>query len=281
MNRFTRFLNQWCNAVERFQTPNLSVQAQQANAQKEIDGITSSINNNAGVKRLATNPLLLRTLALIHRTGARLPQRRVELYKLAADTLIKDWELARGIPEAALVNDEEATRLLSELAFWMHENKPAGLATEGEIKNKLAEVKAELAGKDSNDPEILKAVSEFLEKIRHHTGLFVERAPKRFGFMHLTFEEYFAARWMVNKPREAAKRIRSKLHRPRWEEPIPVGDRFLWHELRRCQRFGGGGNSWEGSGEPQPFEEILQRDLLFAMRVLGDQDVKPALQNRL
>jgi energy-coupling factor transporter ATP-binding protein EcfA2 len=221
-----RFLTQWCNAVERFQTPGVSQETQKAKAQIQIDGISSSIKANAGVRRLATNPLLLRILALIHKEGSRLPQRRIELYKLAADTLIRDWELAKGIPEAALVNDDEANRLLSELAMWMHENKPAGLATEGEVKNRLAEVKADLAGKDPSDPEILKAVSQFLEKIRQHTGLFVLRAPKRFGFMHLTFEEYFAARWLVNKPRDAARRIRAKVHRPRWQEPILLAIAF-------------------------------------------------------
>ena len=276
-----RFLKQWCNAVERFQTPNLSAQALQANAQKEIDGITASIRNNSGVKRLATNPLLLRTLALIHRTGARLPQRRIELYKLAADTLIKDWELARGIPEAALVNDEEATRLLSELGIWMHENKPAALATEGEVKNKLAEVKAELAGKQPDDPEILKAVSEFLEKIRHHTGLFVERAPKRYGFMHLTFEEYFAARWMVNKPRQAARRIRTRLHRPRWEEPILLAVAFYGMNFDDVSDLVEEAILGKDLGGPSPYEDVLQRDLFFVMRLLGDQDVRPSLQHQL
>jgi HEAT repeat protein len=276
-----RFLQQWCNAVERFQTPGLSPTAQQANAQKEIDGITASIENNAGVKRLATNPLLLRTLALIHRTGARLPQRRIELYKLAADTLIKDWQLARGIPEAALVNDDEATRLLSELAYWMHEHKPAGLASEGEVKHRLAEVKAELAGKDPSDPEILKAVSEFLDRIRQRTGLFVERAPKRFGFMHLTFEEYFTARWLVNKPKLAAKRIRAKLHRPRWEEPILLAIAFYGMNFDDVSDLIEEAILGKDLGGPSPYEDILHRDLFFAVRVLGDQDVKPALQDTL
>ncbi|MBI5649183.1 MAG: NACHT domain-containing protein [Chloroflexi bacterium] len=117
-----RFLDCWCHAVERFQTPDLSPDAQNAKAQAEIDGITDAITKNPGVRRLSANPLLLRVLALIHRTGARLPQRRIELYRLAADTLIRDWELARGIPQAALVNEAEANRLLAELAAWMHEN---------------------------------------------------------------------------------------------------------------------------------------------------------------
>jgi predicted NACHT family NTPase len=39
------------------------------------------------VQRLTANPLLLTILALIHRNGDRLPNRRVKLYELAVQTL--------------------------------------------------------------------------------------------------------------------------------------------------------------------------------------------------
>ena len=266
-----RFLEQWCHAVERFQTPDLSPQARAEKAQAEIEAITRAIEENPGVRTLATNPLLLRTLALIHRTGgARLPQRRIELYRLAAETLIRDWQLARGVPEEALVREAEATHLLAELAAWLHEEKPAGIATEGEVRGRLAEVKGGLDGKDRDHPDVLVAVDDFLERIRQQTGLFVERAPRRYGFMHLTFEEYFAARWLVARPRQAAKRIRAKLHRARWQEPILLAIGFygmefpadvddLIEEAILGKELGG----------RSPYEHILHRDLLFAVRCLG------------
>ncbi len=277
-----RFLQQWCHAVERFQTPDLSPEAQAEKAQAEIDGITQAIEKNPGVRRLAANPLLLRTLALIHRTGARLPQRRIELYRLAADTLIRDWELARGIPEKALVREADATRLLSELAAWLHAEKPAGIATEGEVRRKLAEVQGTLLGKESDHPDVLAAVDDFLSRIRQHTGLFVERAPRRYGFMHLTFEEYFAARWLVARPREAARRIRSKLHLPRWEEPILLAIAFYGMEFPEdVDDLIAEAVLGENLVGPSPYEDLLNRDLLFAVRCLGDQDVSVGLMKRL
>lgn len=277
-----RFLDGWCHAVERFQTPGLSTDAQNRTAQAEIDGIAQAIEKNPGVRRLAANPLLLRVLALIHRTGARLPQRRIELYRLAVDTLIRDWELARGIPQTALVNEAEANRLLAELAAWMHQSKPAGIATEGEVREQLANVKASFVGKEPDDPEVQNAVNEFLTKIRQHTGLFVERAPRRYGFMHLTFEEYFTARWLVAKPRDAAQRIRSHLHQPRWEEPLLLAIGFYGMEfpddmsdLVEHAILG------KDLGGPSPYEEILHRDLLFALRALGDQDVNVKLRKQI
>ena len=134
-------------AVERFQTPDLSPEALALKAQRELDGIQQALDTNPGVRRLATNPLLLRILALIHRTGARLPQRRIELYRLAADTLIRSWELARGIPETALVREADADRFLAELAAWMHETKPAGIASEGEVRERLANILSKMKEK--------------------------------------------------------------------------------------------------------------------------------------
>jgi HEAT repeat protein len=282
LEQIKRFLNQWCNAVERFQTPVLTPETQRTNAKKEIDSITHAIESNPGVRRLAANPLLLRTLALIHKTGARIPQRRIELYRLAADTLIRDWNLARGIPQVALAREADANRLLAELAAWMHENRPAGLATEGDIHRKLCESIAPLRGKESDHPDVETEADDFLDKIRHHTGLFVERAPRRFGFMHLTFEEYFTARWLVAKPRDAAKRIRNKLHRPRWEEPILLAIGFYGMEFpddvtELVEEAVLGKNL----GGPSPYEEVLFRDLLFAVRAIGDQDIDVQLRNKL
>jgi HEAT repeat protein len=277
-----RFLQRWCSAVERHQTPELSPEALALKTQREVDGIQQALSRNPGVHRLATNPLLLRILALIHRTGARLPQRRIELYRLAADTLIRTWELARGIPEAALVREADADQFLAELAAWMHENKPAGIATEGEVRAKLATLLGKLKGKESEDPDIQTAVTDFLSRIRQYTGLFVERAPRRYGFMHLTFEEYFAARWLVGRPREAARRIRTHLHQPRWEEPILLAIGFYGMEFP--------GDVTElieeailgkDLGGPSPYENILHRDLFFALRCLGDQDVQDSLRTRL
>ena len=130
-----RFLERWCQVVEDAQTPELPHEQHHQTAQREINGIMKAIHDAPGVRRLAVNPLLLRILALIHRTGAQLPQKRNELYKLAADTLARTWRQAQGISEAALVKESALLRedyltpLLSKLAYWLHVYKPTGIAT--------------------------------------------------------------------------------------------------------------------------------------------------------
>ena len=188
-----------------------------------------AVQSSPGVHRLAANPLLLRTLALIHRTGAQLPQKRIELYKLAADTLARTWRMAQGVPESALVNDKYLTRLLGRLAYWLHENKSTGIATEHDVYRELGQEWARIKGLDwdEDNPDIEYEVKKFIQAVHEHTGLFVERAPKRYGFMHLTFEEYYAARHLVARSRERAGLIREHLHKPRWEEPILLALGFV------------------------------------------------------
>ena len=99
-------------------------------------------------------------------------------------------------PKSALVNDKYLTRLLGRLAYWLHENKSTGIATEHDVYRELGQEWARIKGLDwdEDNPDIEYEVKKFLQAVHEHTGLFVERAPKRYGFMHLTFEEYYAAR---------------------------------------------------------------------------------------
>lgn len=282
-----RFLEHWCTAIEAVQTPDLSQAARDIVAKREINAILKAVQNSPGVHRLATNPLLLRTLALIHRTGAQLPQKRIELYKLAADTLARIWRTAQGVPESALIEDKYLTRLLGRLAYWMHENKSTGIVTEQEVFEVLGQEYARIKGLDwdEDNPDIDREVKKFLRIVREQTGLFVERAPKQYGFMHLTFEEYYAARHLIARGRERAKLIRKHLHKPRWEEPILLALGFVGldspddaAELFEIAIMAEGEGAAELGFTPSQYEDLLGRDFLFALLCLGDTiPIRPKL----
>ncbi|MCF2146607.1 tetratricopeptide repeat protein [Desmonostoc muscorum LEGE 12446] len=218
-----KFLHRWCLAIERAQQPEASEAQWQRAGDDQARKILEAIKDNEGVKRLTANPLLLTILALIHRNGDRLPNRRVKLYELAVQTLSEDWQLGKKLPDApkVLLKQNEVVAFLAPLAYWMHEEKPSGLVTETEVEQQLAAKLAELNATDPESDSVRQAVQEFLRKVRETTGLFVERAPGIYGFMHLTFEEYFAALYIAdNEPSDILKIIREHLHEPRWNEPI-------------------------------------------------------------
>ena len=288
-----RFLERWCAAVETAQAPDLSQEALDVVARREIDAIMKAVQSVPGVRRLAANPLLLRTLALIHRTGAQLPQKRVELYKLAADTLARTWRTAQGVPESALADERYLTRLLGRLAYWMHENKSTGIATEQEVYRELGQEWARIKGKEQeweeDNPDIENDVRKFLRAVREHTGLFVERAPRRYGFMHLTFEEYYAARYLVARSKDRARLLRRHLHKPRWEEPILLALGFVGldspedaADLLETAILAQGEEAKQLNFSRSPYEDLLGQDYLFALRCLGDNiPARPKLQKQL
>jgi HEAT repeat protein len=288
-----RFLERWCPAVEDAQTPEKSPEARAETARQEMEGILKAVKTSPGVRRLAANPLLLTILALIHRTGASLPEKRIQLYKLAAETLARTWRTTQGVPESALVEETYLTRLLSKLAYWLHINKPTGIATEREVFSVLGEEWARLKrlewNEDEQDPAIISEIEKFLTAVRVHTGLFVERAPKRYGFMHLTFEEYYVARYLVAHSRKAPGLIRQHLHNPRWEEPIllALGFKGLDYpdeagELLETAILAQGEEAEELNFKPGEYENLLGRDYLFALRCLADQiPTDPQLVNSL
>jgi tetratricopeptide (TPR) repeat protein len=305
-SQIKEFLKRWCRAIEEAQRPEADVSLHERDAEREARGILQAIETKPGVSRFATNPLLLTILALIHRNGTQMPQRRVELYQLATKTLIEDWQsgrnIAYGVQHKQLsLMEEDVTALLAPLAFQMHEEKPSGLVTQGEVEDWLTPRMAELQG--VNEPEALELVRQFLRKVRETTGLFVERAPAVYGFMHLTFEEYYAARYIAdNEISDILRIINTYRYQARWNEPLLLALGYLSADRQRVNRllaqlFGNltdyqpdiankeirlkeaGANRvlvWYPLAEAAPQEsDLLWQDLLFVGQVLAEIKVTP------
>jgi predicted NACHT family NTPase len=187
------------------------------------ENLIKAIKGNPSVERLAKNPLLLTILALIHHQGTRLPQRRVELYRLCIETLAETWNLART-PERPMelwlgerrFDEQEVVRILAPVAFWMHEHKPAGLISREELLELSARhFKKEEAGKTAREAK--KLADDFITLMQQAAGLLVERGQNQFGFVHLSFQEYLAARYLAER-KNGRELLRSHLHQARWRE---------------------------------------------------------------
>ncbi|WP_229415603.1 NACHT domain-containing protein [Moorena bouillonii] len=231
-----RFLDRWCLAVEKAQRPDASQHYWQQEADHQSGELKEAIAASEGVKRMTGNPLLLTILALIHRNGSRLPNQRVKLYGLAVQTLTEDWQLSKKLPgvETVVLKESQVMALLAPLAYWMHEHKPSGLVSEPEVREKLAEIHGELNDEDPDSQSVQWQINDFLRRVRETTGLFVERAPGSYGFMHLTFEEYFAARYIAdNDVSEILDIINQHRYEARWDEPILLALGYLGSENPR------------------------------------------------
>jgi len=164
-------------------------------ATREAERLTATIFRDPGVQSLATNPLLLTILALIHYSGKELPQKRFELYELYVKTLITSWSRHRTLAREALgsLEEVEAIKILAPLALWMHREHPAGTAPRQESEKQIQIYYAQ----KMTTEEAGAAARGFVDSLRKYTSLLVERGENADGFLHLTFEEYLAARGAI------------------------------------------------------------------------------------
>ncbi len=140
----SEFVDKWTAALERAARGDTPVAAEEA--EREQEELLAAVHRNPGVRRLAANPLLLTILALMKRQGVTLPERRVELYQKYVETLLKHWNLARGLgrPPSRDLDVVETVRVLAPLALWMHETSPGvGLVKREAVRRKLEEIYAE------------------------------------------------------------------------------------------------------------------------------------------
>jgi hypothetical protein len=64
-----------------------------------------------------------------------------------------------------------------------------------------------------------------LQEMLHHHGLLVERAPGVFSFSHLTFQEFFVARYLVTTNTMSV--LPDYVASPRWQEVITLSANML------------------------------------------------------
>ncbi|MCO6489887.1 MAG: CHAT domain-containing protein [Phaeodactylibacter sp.] len=181
--------------------------------------------NRHGVRDLASNPLLLTELCKIYYSEDRkLPDTRVALYKKAADNFFQVWESRiRNRAEEVETLRKKTAYVLEDIAEYIHEKYPTGLIIGKEVEI-LARQGIECFYKDN--PQVAPStnidieVRLFLKSLREEVGILAERAEELYGFLHLTFEEYFAARKLIRYREKITEAIISKAYQPRWREPL-------------------------------------------------------------
>ncbi|HYO16621.1 MAG TPA: SUMF1/EgtB/PvdO family nonheme iron enzyme [Thermoanaerobaculia bacterium] len=212
------FVDRWTAAIERAATGDVALAAQEA--EREREELLEAVRRNPGVRSLAANPLLLTILAVMKRQGVALPERRAELYQTYVDTLLRGWNLVRSLAGRSSrdVDLAETLKVLAPLALWMHETSPGvGLVKEWALHQELQRIYRD---RKSADPE--RETRRFLEDVREHAALLLDRGGRQFGFIHLTFQEYLAAVAVAQKGQQeiapVVEALASHVGDPAWIE---------------------------------------------------------------
>ncbi len=173
-----QFLYRWYEAIETVvddSESNREVARKQAGELVEIFKKTE----HQALRNIAVNPLLLTIVAIVHRNRARIPNERHKLYEECLNVMIESWNQLNK----KLYSDSFPAEVCK--------NNLAILARHAMEENKREITKLEI---DELLPDKIegKPRSFFLNEMVLKAGLLYESEGK-FGFLHLTFQEYLAA----------------------------------------------------------------------------------------
>jgi HEAT repeat protein len=257
-------------------------------ADRSATELLEALFANQRLHELSRNPFILSSLALIHRAEGQLPRHRVQAYEIFARTLCETWGQARrivagGPEEEQLRYEEEAVPILGQLALEMHRKWPTGVAPESFIVEVLTSAIQEREG---TPPETAsRSAREFLKKAGADVQILLERGAGRWGFLHLTFQEFFAAMGL-HAAEEFFEEGMARLFQSRWEEILRLGVGYMALVQKRAEgvrRFIQSTLNHKEHGQRAYITQVLRKQIpLAALFATEAGDTLPAaLQDTL
>jgi formylglycine-generating enzyme required for sulfatase activity len=182
-----KFVHEWYRVVEKSLAKDVD-QVEQI-AKEKADSLIGRLKEpefrSRKVFELTRNPLLLTNICLVHYHRGTLPEKRARLYQECIDVLLQHWRESKKIKID--VTAQEGRRILQPAALWMHQEKNRIYATADELAPQIEPALKTVKWTNGS-------AKEFFKTIRDESGLLTGWDQEHFGFMHLGFQEYLAAR---------------------------------------------------------------------------------------
>jgi HEAT repeat protein len=200
-----QFVNNWFSNDPEKPEPRLAL------------GLNKELEQNLRIQSLASNPLLLAIVAIVYKDNEELPDCRADFYKECMEILLIKWNKdsgrrrKRNLPY--ILKKEDKQRLLSEIAWHFHQ-KGQRFFTRDEILSVIREHLEKRCHQSVEKAEII------LEEIAEQTGLLKEYAYERYGFLHLTLQEYFASQQMIYNKENDFSTFIAHIEDSWWEEVL-------------------------------------------------------------
>ena len=165
--------------------------------------LDDALKNNV-IRELAGNPLLLTLMAVLARESD-LPRDLGQLYKQAADLLLKQWDARRYLAthlefgSHIIIDQKDKHDLLRDLAWKMQtsENKRlrGNLISADDVR---AAMDAAFAGRIADAGLRRQAIERLLDQLIERNYILCHVGGAQFAFVHRGFLEFFASEHLVN-----------------------------------------------------------------------------------
>lgn len=202
-----QFIGLWHTAVSRELR---AAEAQERLLRYERE-LVSLIQDRPALRTLTSNPLLCAMVcALNWDRNQRLPDDRMELYRIALELLLEGRDAERNVPETVPLERREKEEILDHLALWMLSNSYSEIPSEEAI-HRIQRFLPQLGGVKADAGTVLAALIERSGVIRQPQCGIVD-------FIHKTFQEYMGARAAVAGGETGL--LINNAHLPEWRETI-------------------------------------------------------------
>jgi energy-coupling factor transporter ATP-binding protein EcfA2 len=262
MNDVEDFLHNWYRNVEIAVGGEVNLPNAIEEGDRRFKELMVIIKNDRykNIRELAVNPLLLNIIAIVHRTRAILPRDRHKLYEECLKVMIELWNLANRKIDISFSSDNSMS-LLSKIALRLMES--------GRREMDKKEIEECL-------PLTIEGRTQefFLKEMVLKAGILYESEGK-IGFLHLTFQEYLAARYFANYKKQ--NQILNYCDEDYWEETfklfINIGNAQLFFdeviEYLLEKKYWAYMRFWETCLEEIVIEETKEAiELIFSGKVI-------------
>ncbi len=210
------------------------------NIMQRSERLIKKIESTPRLNQLATNPLLLSLIVLVHYVKIELPEERILLYRDCVDNLTEQWQRAKrsesGIQtvESGDLTLDQKLVLLQEIAMAMQKKRedesrqallPRVFAQEL-IAKKLPDILGGTLPQSVSQRQAIcrSRAEQWIKGIQVESGILVEQGlddagEPLVGFSHLTFQEYLAAA-ALNEDAEYFPLLIDNLLNPAWREVV-------------------------------------------------------------